>query len=85
MPFNFKYVNLYDICKIFLFLLKICSLAITIILCLLVNQNDHIFYPYPKLRLNYMVYFAETYPDLKIAQTLSAQLSWSHFIDRFYA
>ncbi len=32
-----------------------------------------------KRNLLYMVSFAQTYPDARIVQTLSAQLSWSHF------
>ncbi len=28
-----------------------------------------------------MVRFAEVFPDIQIAQTLSAQLSWSHFTE----
>lgn len=32
-----------------------------------------------KRNLLYMVGFAQSYPDLEIVQTLSAQLSWSHF------
>ena len=31
--------------------------------------------------LEQMVQFAATFPDLQIAQTLSAQLSWSHFVE----
>ncbi len=31
-----------------------------------------------------MIHFAEVYPELEIVQTLSAQLSWSHFIEVTY-
>ena len=31
-----------------------------------------------------MVRFSETFPDLKILQTLSAKLSWSHFVEIIY-
>lgn len=31
-----------------------------------------------------MVRFIESFPDVKIVQTLSAQLTWSHFVDLIY-
>ncbi len=34
-----------------------------------------------KRNLFNMVRFGELFPDLKIVQTLSAQLGWSHFIE----
>ena len=33
-----------------------------------------------KRNLTQMVKFAQYFPDLEIVQTLSAQLSWSHFV-----
>lgn len=35
---------------------------------------------YSRRSLFQMIRFAETFPDLQIVQTLSAQLSWSHFV-----
>lgn len=37
-----------------------------------------------KRNLLYMVSFAQTYPDARIVQTLSAQLSWSHIYSLIY-
>ncbi len=36
---------------------------------------------YSKRNLEQMIRFAEVFPDLPIAQALSAQLSWSHFVN----
>ena len=35
---------------------------------------------YSRSNLFYMVQFAETFPDLEIVQSLSGQLSWTHFL-----
>ena len=39
---------------------------------------------YGRRNLFNMMRFAEVFPDLEIVQTLSAQLSWSHFVELVY-
>ncbi len=39
---------------------------------------------YSRTNLFNMVRFAEMFPDLPIVQTLSGQLSWSHFLEIIY-
>ncbi len=36
---------------------------------------------FSRANLSYMLRFAEAFPDDRIVQTLSAQLSWSHFVE----
>ncbi|HXG92931.1 MAG TPA: PDDEXK nuclease domain-containing protein [Blastocatellia bacterium] len=39
---------------------------------------------YSRRNLFNMIRFAETFPSIEIVQTLSAQLSWSHFVEIIY-